>query len=139
MRNLELNKKRLINLFKLVGFGVIVVLVVSVIDKNLNSFNLKYYQSKDNGVSIMFYSILILSTLFNTLILDSLKFSKILLNVIVGISLGLISSLVSYLIFMLFLEKLLYFHIIAIIMSCSFCVVFRYFIQTSNKISSTNQ
>ena len=85
--------------FKILLMLVLTTAVVIWLDTKINVYDLNYYQGKDNGFSVRFYSICILSPLFFVLMG---RRKRGLLSAI-GLFVAILSIIVSYFIwFMLF-------------------------------------
>lgn len=110
--------------FKILLMLILTTAVVIWLDTKINEYDLNYYQGKDNGFSVRFYSICMLSSLFFVLMS---RRKRGLLSVI-GVFVGILSIIVSYFIwFMLFEDRGLSFHIIACVLVALQFMLFRYF------------
>lgn len=108
----------MIRVIKFIILIFITVIVIIYINHKIAIYDLRFYFGKDNGLVIIFKSIIILSTLFYLLMAKN----RLLLYAFIGFITGIISSIFVYLIIAISIEKhsdnmMLIFHINAMLVS----------------------
>ncbi len=91
----------------------IISIVVYYLDNRITAHDLRFYSGKDNGFSVRFVSVSVLSSLFFFIISRKNRFKKLIL----GFFIGLLSNVFSYFVWFYWFDDFgLSFHILASIM-----------------------
>ncbi|MCR6642488.1 MAG: hypothetical protein NVV82_26740 [Sporocytophaga sp.] len=101
---------------------IITVIVIKYIDNGIRTHDMTFYQSKDNGYTIRFESIVILNTLFYSLmaIQPKRKLLGYLKHVIAGFGISVFWGIFCYFLFLSFDDNYgLTYHVVTIIISYS--------------------
>lgn len=117
---------------RLLLFLIFTGIIIWFLNSRIDSNDLRFYSGKDNGYFARLESICILSAIFWTIMSDQNKIK----NFFIGLLIGLLSSISSYLVMLNFEENAinqLIFHIIA-------CLIFitTYFIMNITLIKKNN-
>jgi len=110
-----------LRIIKIISLIVLSSCVIYYLSNRISAYDLRFYQGKDDGYSMRFYSVVILSTIFFGIVSRKNKLRQIIFGFLVGI----ITCIISYLFCLNFLYIENYsgvtFHIVATIM---FIVIF---------------
>lgn len=113
-------------------------IIVFYFDHKISTYDMRFYSGKDDGLLIVFESIVIFSATF-FLIMSK---QKRVLNVIIGFFIGIFTGVFTYIIIALSIEKyldniILSYHIIAVLLCIKLFFVIEKLL-TKNKIETKN-
>ncbi|OJX36850.1 MAG: hypothetical protein BGO87_13785 [Flavobacteriia bacterium 40-80] len=116
-------------IIKMLCFYLIYAIVIYVINRAINNYNMQFYKGKDDGFFVRIESILIFSIIFFALTPQKLFFS----NFILGFFYGLLCVIIGYFIwFKLFDDDGISFHVLSSVFIFIFYLVHHKFIRPHN-------
>ena len=102
---------------KLFILTTIMAIIVFYFDLKISEYDMRFYAGKDDGLFIVFESIVIFSAIFFLIMSEQKRF----LNVIIGFFIGIFTGILTYIIIALSIGKylnnmILFYHIIAVLL-----------------------
>jgi hypothetical protein len=123
---------------KLFVLALLMTFIVFYFDYKISTYDMRFYSGKDDGLFIVFESIVIFSTIF-FLIMSK---QKRILNVFIGFFIGIFTGILTYIIIALSIgiylnNIILFYHIIAVLISIKLFFVIEKLL-TKSKIETKN-
>jgi hypothetical protein len=102
---------------KLYVLTIIMAIIIFYFDFKISTYDMRFYSGKDDGLFIVFESIVIFSTIFFFIMSEQ----KRILNILIGLFIGIFMGILTYVIIALTLGKylnnmILVYHIIAFLL-----------------------
>jgi hypothetical protein len=102
---------------KLYVLTIIMTIIIFYFDFKISTYDMRFYSGKDDGLFIVFESIVIFSTIFFFIMSEQ----KRILNILIGLFIGIFMGILTYVIIALTLGKylnnmILVYHIIAFLL-----------------------
>jgi hypothetical protein len=79
---------------KLFVLTIIMTIIIFYFDFKISTYDMRFYAGKDNGLSIVFESIVIFSTIFFLIMSEQNR----ILNIIIGFFIGIFTGILNYII-----------------------------------------